>query len=113
MELPRVAPAPVVRDQAVVCRALVDHHGQSRHVQHYLTEMIILPNNSRANITRYILEDTDTSGISCSRRHPIVNVDASRSLFWTRRCVHISCASWTAWTAAAVQLLPPHNSPNS
>jgi hypothetical protein len=113
MELPRVAPAPVVRDQAVVCRAFVDHHGQSRHVQHYLTKMIILPNNSRANITRYILEGTDTSGISCSRGHPIVNVDASRSLFWTRRCVHIWCASWTAWTAAAVQLLPPNNSPNS
>jgi hypothetical protein len=32
MELPMVAPAPGVRDHAVICRAQVDHHGQCRHV---------------------------------------------------------------------------------
>jgi hypothetical protein len=44
MEWPMVAPAPVVHGHAVVCRILVDHHGQSRHVQHYLPGMIILHN---------------------------------------------------------------------
>jgi hypothetical protein len=46
MELPMVAPAPVVRNRAVACRALVDYHCQCRDAQHYLTGMIILPNNS-------------------------------------------------------------------
>jgi hypothetical protein len=36
MEFPKVAPTPV-RDHAVVRRALVDHYGQCRHVQRYLT----------------------------------------------------------------------------
>jgi hypothetical protein len=79
MELPMVAPAPVVRDHAVVCCAMVDNHGQCRHVQHYLTGMIILPNNSMANIARCILESADTSGLGCSRQPPIANSDASRS----------------------------------
>jgi hypothetical protein len=50
MELPMVAPAPVFHDHAVVCRALVEHHDQCRYVQYYLTGMIVLPNNSMANI---------------------------------------------------------------
>ncbi len=104
MESPRLAPTLVVRDYVVVCRAPVAHHGQCRHVQPYLTEMIILSNNSRANITRYILDGTDISGISCSRRHPIANVDASRLSFWTTRWVDMWGASSTTWTAAAVQL---------
>jgi hypothetical protein len=55
MEFPRVAPTPV-RDHAVVRRALVDHYGQCRHVQRYLTGMIILPNNRMVDIVRCILE---------------------------------------------------------
>jgi hypothetical protein len=47
MEWPMAAPAPVIHGHAVVCRVLVDHHGQWRHVQHYVTGMIILPNNSQ------------------------------------------------------------------
>jgi hypothetical protein len=89
MELPMVAPAPVFHDRAVVCRALVDHHDRCRHVQYYLTGMIALPNNSMANIAHCILESVDTFGPGCSRRHPIANVNASRSQSWTMRCVHM------------------------
>jgi len=79
MELPIWVSAPVIRDHAAVCRALVDNNGQCRHVQHCLTGMIILPKNSMANIACCILESADTSGFGCSRRHPIANVHASRS----------------------------------
>jgi hypothetical protein len=45
---------------SVVCRTLVDHHGQCRHVQGYLTGMIILPTNRKADIARCILEGANT-----------------------------------------------------
>ena len=64
MELPIVAPAPVVTDHAAVFLDLFDNQCQFRHVQHYLTGLIVLPNKSLANIARCILESTDKTNLS-------------------------------------------------
>jgi SRSO17 transposase len=64
MELPIVAPAPVVTDHAAVFRDLCDNQCRFRHVQHYLTGLIILPHKSLANIARCILESADTTNLS-------------------------------------------------
>ena len=64
MELPMVAPAPVVTDHAAVFRALFDNQCQFRHFQHYLTGLIVLPNKSMANITRCILDSADKTNLS-------------------------------------------------
>jgi hypothetical protein len=64
MELPIVAPAPVVTDHAAVFRDLFDNQCQFRHFQHYLTGLIVLPNKSLANMARCILESTDKTNLS-------------------------------------------------
>jgi hypothetical protein len=64
MELPIVAPAPVVADHAAVCRDLFEHPCQFRHVQHDLTGLIVLPNKSMASIARGILERADNTSRS-------------------------------------------------
>jgi len=64
MELPIVAPAPVVTDHAAVFRDLFDNQCQFRHFQHDLTGLIVLPNKSLANIARCILESTDKTNLS-------------------------------------------------
>ena len=64
MELPIVTSAPVVTDHAGVFRDLFDNQCQFRHVQHYLTGLIVLPNKSMANITRCILESADKTNLS-------------------------------------------------
>jgi DDE superfamily endonuclease len=64
MELPIVAPAPVVTEHAAVFRDLFDNQCQFRHFQHYLTGLIVLPNKSLANIARCILESPDKTNLS-------------------------------------------------
>ncbi len=64
MELPIVAPTPVISDHAVIFRDLFENQCQFRHFQHYLTELIILPSKSIASITRYILENVDKTHLS-------------------------------------------------
>ena len=64
MELPIVAPAPVVADHSAVFRHLFENQCQFRHFQHYLTGLIVLPNKSLANIARCILETTDKTNLS-------------------------------------------------
>jgi hypothetical protein len=64
MELPIIAPAPVVTDHTGVFRDLFDHHCQVRHCQHYLTGLIVLPNKSMARITRCILDSADKPTLS-------------------------------------------------
>jgi hypothetical protein len=76
MELLRVAPMPVVCDHEVVLRALVEHHSQCRHVQGYLTGMIVL-SNRMVNIACCILDGANAPDLGYSRQPPIVNVDAS------------------------------------
>ena len=64
MELPIVAPAPVVTEHAAVFGDLFDNQCQFRHFQHYLTGLIVLPNKSMANIARCILESADKTNLS-------------------------------------------------
>jgi hypothetical protein len=64
MELPIVAPAPVVTEHAAVFRDLFDNQCQFRHFQHYLTGLIVLPNKSMANIARCLLDSADKTNLS-------------------------------------------------
>ena len=64
MELPIVAPAPVVTEHAAVFRDLFENQCQFRHFQHYLTGLIVLPNKSMANIARCILDSADKTNLS-------------------------------------------------
>jgi DDE superfamily endonuclease len=64
MELPIVAPAPVVSDHAVLFRDLFENQCQFRHFQHDLTGLIVLPNKSMANIARGILDSADKTNLS-------------------------------------------------
>ena len=64
MELPIVAPAPVVTNHAAVFRDLFDNQCQFRHFQHYVTGLIVLPNKSLANIARCILDSADKTNLS-------------------------------------------------
>jgi hypothetical protein len=59
MELPIIAPAPVVTEHAAVFRDVFENQGQFRHVQHYLTGLIVLPHKRMANLARGILESAD------------------------------------------------------
>jgi hypothetical protein len=64
MQLPILAPAPVVTEHAAVFRDLFEHQGQFRHVQHDLSGLIVLPNKSLAHMTRGILDRADTTNRS-------------------------------------------------
>jgi len=64
MELPIVAPAPVIAEHAAVFRDLFDNQCQFRHFQHYLTGLIVLPNKSMANMARCILDSADKTNLS-------------------------------------------------
>ncbi|RPJ64513.1 MAG: hypothetical protein EHM23_00385 [Acidobacteria bacterium] len=64
MELPILAPAPVVIAHASVFRDLFDNQCQYRHFQHYLTGLIVLPNKSLANMARCIMESADKTNLS-------------------------------------------------
>jgi DDE superfamily endonuclease len=64
MELPIVAPAPVVAEHAAVFRDLFDSQCQFRHFQYYLTGLIVLPNKSMANMARCILDSADKTNVS-------------------------------------------------
>jgi hypothetical protein len=64
MELPMVAPAPVVIEHAGIFRDLFENQCQFRHFQHYLTGLIVLPHKRMANIARCILESADKTNLS-------------------------------------------------
>ena len=64
VELPIVAPAPVVTAHAEVFRDLFDNQCQFRHFQHSLTGLIVLPNKSLASIARCMLESADKTNLS-------------------------------------------------
>jgi SRSO17 transposase len=64
MDLPIIAPAPVVTEHAQVFRDLFGNHCQFRHFQHYLTGLRVLPNKSLANIARCILDSADKTTLS-------------------------------------------------
>lgn len=64
VELPIVAPAPVVTEHAAVFRHLFDNHCQCRRLQHDLTGLIVLPRQRMAHSARCILDSADNTNLS-------------------------------------------------
>jgi hypothetical protein len=64
MQLPIVAPAPIVTAHAGIFRDLFENRCQFRHFQHYLTGLIVLDNTSLADITRCVLASADKTNLS-------------------------------------------------
>jgi hypothetical protein len=64
MQLPIVAPAPLVTAHADVFRDLCENRCQFHHFQNDLTGLLVLDNKSRANRARCVLESADTTNLS-------------------------------------------------
>src|SRR5918911_5639818 len=64
MQLPIVAPAPIVTAHADIFRDLFENQCQFRHFQNYLTGLIVLDNKSLTNITRCVLESADKTKLA-------------------------------------------------
>ena len=64
MQLPIVAPAPIVAAHAGAFRELFENRRQFQHFQNYLTGLIVLPNKSLANIARCVVESADKTNLS-------------------------------------------------
>jgi hypothetical protein len=64
MQLPIVAPAPLVTAHAVAFQDLFENRCQFDHFQHYLTGLIVLPNKSLTNIARCVLDSADKTNLS-------------------------------------------------
>ncbi|MGI8932657.1 hypothetical protein [Leptolyngbya sp. BC1307] len=64
MQLPIVAPAPVVSEHAQAFRHLFNDERAYQHFQHYLTGLIVLENKSLTNISRCTIESADKSNLS-------------------------------------------------
>jgi SRSO17 transposase len=64
MQLPIVAPAPIVTAHADIFRDLCENRCQFQHFQNYLTGLIVLDNKSLANMTRCGLESADKTNLS-------------------------------------------------
>jgi hypothetical protein len=64
MQLPIVAPAPIVTAHADIFRDLFENQCQFRHFQNYLTGLIVLDNKSLTNITRCVLESADKTHLA-------------------------------------------------
>ena len=64
MQLPIVAPAPLVTAHADVFRDLFENRCQFHHFQHSLTGLMVLDNKSLANRARCVLESADKTNLS-------------------------------------------------
>lgn len=64
MQLPIVAPAPIVTAHAEALQDLFENRRQFHHFQNSLTGLIVLDNTSLANITRCVLESADKTNLS-------------------------------------------------
>lgn len=64
MQLPIVAPAPLVTTHAAAFQDLFENRCQFDHFQHYLTGLIVLPNKSLSNIARCVLDSADKTNLS-------------------------------------------------
>jgi len=64
MQLPIVAPAPLVTTHAAAFQDLFENRCQFDHFQHYLTGLIALPNKSLSNIARCVLDSADKTNLS-------------------------------------------------
>ena len=64
MQLPIVAPAPLVTAHAEAFRDLFENRCQLRHFEHYLTGLMVLPDKNLANIARCVLDSADKTNLS-------------------------------------------------
>src|SRR5262245_58380679 len=64
MQLPIVAPAPLVTTHADAFRTMFENRCQFQHFQHYLTGLMVLSNKSLANIARCVLASADKTNLS-------------------------------------------------
>jgi hypothetical protein len=64
MQLPIVAPAPVVTAHADAFRDLFENRCQFQHFQHYLTGLMVLANKSLTNIARCVLASADKTNLA-------------------------------------------------
>ncbi len=64
MQLPLVAPAPLVSTHAAAFRDLCGNRRQFAHFEHYLTGLMVLENKSMANIARCLVESADKTNLS-------------------------------------------------
>jgi hypothetical protein len=64
MQLPLVAPAPLVTTHAAAFRDLFENRRQFAHFEHYLTGLLVLENKSMANIARCVLDSADKTNVS-------------------------------------------------
>lgn len=64
MQLPIIAPAPLVATHAEAFRDLFENRSQFRHFENYLTGLMVLPNKSMANIARCVVESADKTNLS-------------------------------------------------
>lgn len=64
MQLPIVAPAPLVRAHAGAFRDLFANRCQFQHFEEYLTGLIVLDNKSLSNMARCLVDSTDKTNLS-------------------------------------------------
>jgi SRSO17 transposase len=64
MQLPLVAPAPLVTTHAAAFRDLFANRRQFAHFEHYLTGLLVLENKSLANIARCVVASADKTNLS-------------------------------------------------
>jgi DDE superfamily endonuclease len=64
MQMPLLAPAPLVSAHAAAFRDLFENRRQFAHFEHYLTGLLVLENKSMANIARCVLASADKTNIS-------------------------------------------------
>jgi SRSO17 transposase len=64
MQLPLIAPAPLVIAHAAAFHDLFENRRQIQHFENYLTGLIVLPNKSMANIARCVVDSADKTNLS-------------------------------------------------
>jgi len=64
MQLPLLAPAPLVVTHGAAFRDLFENRCQFRHFQNYVTGLMVLDNKSLANIARCVRDSADKTNLS-------------------------------------------------
>ena len=64
MQLPIIAPAPLVVTHAAAFRDLFENRCQFEHFQNYLTGLIVLDNTSLANLARCVFDSADKTNLA-------------------------------------------------
>jgi SRSO17 transposase len=64
MQLPIIAPAPLVTAHASAFHDLFENRRQVHHFENYLTGLFVLPNKSMANIARCVIDSADKTNLS-------------------------------------------------